>query len=412
MAEYVPRFYLYKMPVNSGVSFAQGTMQGFNQGREEQLKRMKALQEQEMLPIVKAQEQAKLDEANQKIAQQEEMFPYKKQQAQSAILHTNALINKINDDMSLTPYEKQLKISQAKQMLANSNYLNAQTEFMPTKYKLEEEGINAKQKALGNSPMIAFSRMLSSPQMQSMIATNPQVASDVAKTISLTANKSANNWVSNITSSDNPSSNIDSYLQQNNNIPINDNFIRNNLSEKIKQGDITENDIKSLQKNTADVLEKRKTTANILNQRQYANILDGLFQSGTELMPSVIKYAGIQGKGKKGLDAISSSFGKTSQEYADYLLFTRTVAPNAANEIRRTLGGQATDYEGKVMDSLANPTYWDSDPNMAMKQWNYLTNIYRSKVSPSLALGSSETVANLKKNSSEKSKNDPLGLGL
>ena len=36
-------------------------------------------------------------------------------------------------------------------------------------------------KALGNSPMIAFSRMLSSPQMQSMIATNPQVASDVEK---------------------------------------------------------------------------------------------------------------------------------------------------------------------------------------------------------------------------------------
>ena len=34
---------------------------------------------------------------------------------------------------------------------------------------------------------------------------------------------------------------------------------------------------------------------------------------------------------------------------------------------------------------------------MAMKQWNYLTNIYRSKVSPSLALGSSETVANSRK---------------
>ncbi len=204
-----------------------------------------------------------------------------------------------------------------------------------------------------NNPIVQMGRALNSPTMESLASTNPTVAKYLAS--ALTAG-----------------------------IPGSG------------QSALTENDYKQLQANLADTLNRKTTTAQIINQRQYAGILDNLFDKGDSLIPDVSKYAGLVGQGQKGIDALKSSFGTSSPEYSNYLLFSRSLAPILSNEMRRTLGGQATDSEQKIMANLANPAWIDSNPVQAMQQYSFLKSVYRSSVNPALAARSSETLSNLK----------------
>ena len=156
--------------------------------------------------------------------------------------------------------------------------------------------------------------------------------------------------------------------------------------------DWTSEDVKKFQQSLSDAFLKKTTTANIMNQRQYAGILDNLFNRADPLIPSVAKYAGFKGKTQKGLNAFASASGASSPDYQNYLMFTRTIAPVVANEMRRTLGGQASDKEKETMDAIVNPAYWDSNPATAMKQWNFLVNTYRHSVNPALMASPSKVV--------------------
>ena len=296
-----------------------------------------------------------------------------------------------------------------------------------------------------NAPSTRLSRLLNTPEMLSLIQTNPQVAEAVlgglASTVdtaggmgqgggsqsTLPAGGNAFEQVRSLfpTASQIPGSTLSpaASLPQGMQMPQQQPQAQQITAQQpstqppnrqpIK---VTPQDISAVQKNVADVLEKKTTTANILNQRQYAVILDGLFSSADGLMPSVVQYSGIVGKGKKGIDALKSAFGDTSQEYQDYLLFTRTTAPNLSNEMRRVLGGQATDYEGKVMKNLSDPNYWDSNPQQAMKQYQYLKSVYQTKVGPALAMHPSEALEQINLAAATygqpttQQNNDPLGI--
>jgi len=168
--------------------------------------------------------------------------------------------------------------------------------------------------------------------------------------------------------------------------------------------------IDKMQKDTEDNLNRKSNTAQIINQRQYAGILNGLFDAGEQLMPAVSKYAGLLGKAQGSIDAVKSSLGETSDDYQSYLNFTHFVAPSTASEMRRTLGNQATDNERKIMDNVSNPLYWDSNPAAAVKQYKYLVDLYHKKVDPALASRPMETLAKLRNIGDAPAANKPPDL--
>ena len=295
---------------------------------------------------------------------------------------------------------------------AESRYLGEQTATLPEKTKAELISAQARQGMAGyyNSPSTKLARILQTPQLLSLIGTNKKVAQNVAQALADTTTQAAD--LGNQYNSQSPllqdmTENQGPIEGKVADVPMTGpqlnayNKVSPTLNDIQQQGKnsrvtLSPNDYEQLSKSVNDVLEKKTTTAQIMNQRQYAGILDNLFDQGSELMPSVVKYAGLAGAGKKGIDALQSSFGKQSKTYQDYLLFSRSLAPILSNEMRRTLGGQASDNEQKIMANLANPSWIDSNPDQALSQYQFLSNVYRNKVNPSLAARPSETLSLLK----------------
>jgi hypothetical protein len=249
-------------------------------------------------------------------------------------------------------YKSEIPLGQA-----HAGYYNAQEELLPDKLALGKARLNQSLNRFG--PEALTLRSLQSPQMQALISSNPEIAHNVAQLLANVSQKG---------------------------MPA------NGINAQQSSIQLTPDDISSLQEKTADVLTKRTATAQVLNQRQYAIVLDSLFDEGSKLMPSVVSYAGAQGKVNLAKDAARASLGEVSPRYSEYLQFTNVVAPNTANEMRRVLGGQATDYEAKVMNNLSNPSFWLTNPKLAMEQWNFMQNMFRKKIGPALTTGLSGAV--------------------
>lgn len=269
-----------------------------------------------------------------------------------------------------------------------------------------------------NNPATQLARVLNAPAMESLISTNPEVAQNVASALASGSAKAAS--MANMPAGGGmpPTAASLGLVQP----PMPSQFspqsaamiptvmqtgiaqTPGNMATAMQMPQpqmptLSADDYTQMQQNLSDILERKTTTAQILNQRQYAGILDNLFDRGSQLIPAVAQYAGLAGKGQQGLDALKSSFGETSPQYQDYLYFSRTLAPILSNEMRRTLGGQATDNEQKAMGNLANPTWIDSNPQQAMSQYQFLQSVYRSSVNPALAARPNQTLASLQSGS-------------
>ena len=301
-------------------------------------------------------------------------------------------------------------------------YKKTQTDLMPadTLAKLLGGAGRYNQSSWQSSPNSQLIRTLNNPQMQSLISNNPEVGASVAKTLgniglgnstgdtSGSSFQLSNDMINAIMGAgqsggmqsggmgDTGQQSLSPWAQQ-------QMGAMQQRSPQMMQGQQqqpqftpSQQDIDAVMNNAGDAALKKTTTAQQLNQRIYAKELDGLFEEGTNLMPSVIKYAGLLGKSKEGKDKVLSQFQKNDPDYQNYWNFTHNVAPNVANEMRRTLGGQATDYEGKLMADLSSPVYWDSNPELAMGQWNHLTNLYKTKINPVVYGNPSKLTSNMK----------------
>jgi hypothetical protein len=253
-----------------------------------------------------------------------------------------------------------------------------EAEEAPTELQIKLMNAMAKQKATDymTSRQTQMARALRSPELLSLASTNPKIARSLAE--SLAASIGATQQPSQVTAQTQGQP-IEVAPAQN--VP--------------QQSNITDADVAAMQRAVADSLVKSTTTAQIQNQRYYANVLDSLFTSGDQLMPSVAKFSGLTGKYGKGESAVKSALGETSPDYSNYLKFTRTLAPALANEMRRTLGGQATDQEIKIMNNVVNPDYWDTNPKQALEQYNYLKELYKMQVSKTIAKTPSEIESSL-----------------
>ncbi len=245
------------------------------------------------------------------------------------------------------------------------------------------------------SPERQFGRILRSPQLMSLMGSNPHVARYITNALAgmsqrlggkLQPNEGEVTVQPGVTGT-----------PQITNLPhpaaINPQY---NAGSTVTGDPVTDQDVTDMQANMRDTLLRKQMTAQILNQRQYGSILDNLFDRGNTQINAVSRYAGALGKAKGSLQAVKSMLGNTSDAFAKYTYFTRHTVPTTVNEMRRTLGGQASDKEIALMNNLANPLFWDSNPTLAVGSWNDLENLYKGVVDPALAARISETTKKLR----------------
>lgn len=124
-------------------------------------------------------------------------------------------------------------------------------------------------------------------------------------------------------------------------------------------------------------------------QQTSALTLRGLFDQGTALMPSMAKYTGIDGKVKLQQDKLSSSLGNYNEDYMNYNLFTNQLVPQMIGRLLITEGLRATDQQKAMLNNLTKQDFWDSNPEMAMKIYNYLTDTFKNLIDPIVSSGPS-----------------------
>lgn len=124
----------------------------------------------------------------------------------------------------------------------------------------------------------------------------------------------------------------------------------------------------------SNILTKTKP-APVLQQAYYSAIAGNLYNNLTPYIPSVSNFATGSGSFDQLLQkASTSSGGVPTQDYNNMVQFKAQV-PVLANEIRRQLGGQATDSEQKIMDQLVSPDLWNKNPQQVLGLWNNLGNM-------------------------------------
>lgn len=129
-------------------------------------------------------------------------------------------------------------------------------------------------------------------------------------------------------------------------------------------------------KDTADLIRskliKEGTTAAQLNQRLFGDMFKSMTDKITPNMPAITKFSGTYGKTGAALDRALAAVGssKNDPDFLKYDQFIHVDLPGSANELRRTMAGQATDAEIKSVTDLLNPNDWAATPQMAMNRWN------------------------------------------
>jgi hypothetical protein len=173
------------------------------------------------------------------------------------------------------------------------------------------------------------------------------------------------------------------------------------VDDILRSRGITPEDISSSQSAVGGRLEKQQTTAAILNQRMYALEADRNIEKASQLLPAVKHYTGIIGATKHVGDSMLSAFGHASQEYKDYGKFVKSMTMASA-DIKRKLGGSATDQEQERMDKLTRPDGWNVSPDQVQENYDWLMELNRKVIDPTLAMGNKEVREELASGGSNK----------
>lgn len=158
----------------------------------------------------------------------------------------------------------------------------------------------------------------------------------------------------------------------------------------------------------ADQVALKSDTAAGINQQRYGQTLDSLLSEGQHYLPSIKNYVGAIGKVNNVAQALGTQFGVQSPQYADYQYFTRTLVPSTAGEMMRTLGVNASDEQKKLYMSVINPVSWDTNYEMAEKNYNRLVDLFKRKISPGISAGASQINRHLQSGKQESSSSGNL----
>lgn len=138
---------------------------------------------------------------------------------------------------------------------------------------------------------------------------------------------------------------------------------------------ITDEQIKAMQSATGSALAKKINTTGVLNQRMYSLSVHNMLNQLAPNMKEIAQFAGLAGKARQSADKYAASVNMLNDpSYVKFHNFTNVQAPLIANEISRAFGKNATDQESKALRHLANPVYWNSNPKLALNQFQSLIN--------------------------------------
>lgn len=179
---------------------------------------------------------------------------------------------------------------------------------------------------------------------------------------------------------------------------------------------VSEKDVDNIMDYSGNVSEKKESTAAVLNQRQYAANLHSLIEQGDKNMPAYAKYSGLLGKADLLKEKAAVALGgNPSPEFTQYANAVKDFVV-IAQDYKRTVSGQSTDKETKIIDSLVSEDTWWNNPKLAMSQWEELKELAKNRISKSLSKGSKQIREELSKgeeaqqNGSKDIDNDPDGI--
>ncbi len=169
-----------------------------------------------------------------------------------------------------------------------------------------------------------------------------------------------------------------------------------------QQGGVTDEMTRALMDAQRSASIKATTTAQIINQRHYSNLLDDLIDRTTPNMTVAIKaYSGPGGAARLKKDQIASiSGGGVSPALESFNRVKNIATQFLANEVTRSLGEAHNIATAGEMRKLANPIHWTKNPELALAEWDEF--IKNSKqVSKTLSHSTAETLDALKAATSE-----------
>lgn len=156
-----------------------------------------------------------------------------------------------------------------------------------------------------------------------------------------------------------------------------------------------QNTIAAMQDAMNSSLQSKTVPKPILQQRLFAQSADNLLKQVAPDMATITQFAGAAGKLNLTLDKYAAATGQqSSPEYLKANNFLTTQMPIIVNEVRRGLGGQATDSEREEMKNVSNPVFWKNSPQAALSQFNSLVSSL-SEVNKALVQSPSQTVGSL-----------------
>lgn len=150
-----------------------------------------------------------------------------------------------------------------------------------------------------------------------------------------------------------------------------------------------------IQESAKDALIKQTVPAQIQNQRYYAATAGTIYNQANQFMPEVAKYAGAKGSFNNLIDKIGSSAGEDDPTYSALLQY-KQLMPLLGNEVRRQIGGQASDAETKILNEVTSPSLWNKSPAYILRMWQNLGNLMNN-TSRVLKKSQSEVESNLGK---------------
>ncbi len=149
----------------------------------------------------------------------------------------------------------------------------------------------------------------------------------------------------------------------------------NELSTNPSQYMVSPDLAQQQQQQTESDLIKQITPTAIMNQRQYEATLGNLYNTTSQFANSMSKYAGFKGTMGKLGDTLYSSGGKTvSPDYTNFLKFKQNMVL-MRNELRRALGGQATDKEQALLNKVTDDNLTKMNPSQALALYKNLGNL-------------------------------------
>jgi len=294
-----------------------------------------------------------------------------------------ALLEQLQQQNQARPAMQQAQLASAQQrfplMQAQTGQIQERTRLMPQAQDISAQRAYTAAGQLGQSqtrfgPFYQLTRFIKEPFGQKLLSKNPEFAKAYGRMASNTAtieDRALLQKVSGINMQDSGPQGGRSLLpgfQSTFRAPTQDQGIGQPISQQQPMpppAQFTKQEIEAAQEATANALAKKITPPPLLKRQALALSASEMYKAMEPNIALAVKYAGLKGKSKLALDKI---FNKGSQQYKDYIKFTRVDIPTYMSEVAGEFGKQATDAETRLMQSVGNPITWDSTPDLALDQ--------------------------------------------